>query len=305
VTTLPSSLVRFEHQLETAIRHDRRRQNRRVVLRSAISLAAVAAVALGVLGTVPRTGPSVVERAAAALRSTDGTILHTVLVGALTGPDGPIDLRIETWQASSPPHDQLQLITAAGRQFEVALADGLGQLYDPQTNTVYTGSSQLKDAQPVDKARGTKWKTGGAEAGDAGQDKGTIVAADDSYRAKILGLLESGKVHEDGRVAVDGRDAIRLVSDDGNVTLLVDADSYEPIEWRVSENGATAVTSFPTYERLPAGEANAALLSLTARHPDAIVDDDPAHYRAARWSASTRSSAETRRVRIRGQTLWA
>jgi hypothetical protein len=282
VTTIPSSLVRFQHQLETAIRRDRRRRQRRnVVVRSTVTVAAVAAVALGVLGAVPRTGPSVVERAAAALRSTDGTILHTVLVGTLTRADGPIDLRIETWQASSPPHDQLQIVTAGGRRFEVALVDGVGQLYDPQTNTIYTSPSQLKDAQPVDKARATKWKTGGAEAGAAGNDKGSIVAADDSYRAKILGLLESGDVREDGRVTVDGRAAIRLVSDEGNVTLLVDADSYEPIEWRVTENGATAVTSFPTYERLPASEANAALLSLTARHADATIDDDPARYQAA------------------------
>jgi hypothetical protein len=281
VTTLPSSLVRLEHQLETAIRRDSRRQHRRVVLRSAVSVAAVAAVALGVLGAVPRTGPSVVERAAAALRGTEGTILHTVLVGTLTGPDGPLDLRIETWQANTPPHDQLQVITAGGRRFEVAMVDGAGQLYDPVTNTIYTSPLQPKDAQPVDKARATKWKTGGAEAGAAGQDKGTIVPADDTYRAKILGLLESGKVHEDARVTVNGRAAIRLVSDEGNVTLLVDADSYEPIEWRVTENGATAVTSFPTYERLPASEANAALLSLTARHADATVDDDPAGYQAA------------------------
>jgi hypothetical protein len=281
MTTLPSSLVRLEHQLETAIRRDSRRQHRRVVLRSAVSLAAVAAVALGVLGAVPRTGPSVVERAAAALRGTEGTILHTVLVGTLTGPDGPLDLRIETWQANTPPHDQLQVITAGGRRFEVAMVDGAGQLYDPVTNTIYTSPLQPKDAQPVDKARATKWKTGEAEAGAAGQEKGTIVPADDTYRAKILGLLESGKVHEDARVTVNGRAAIRLVSDEGNVTLLVDADSYEPIEWRVTENGATAVTSFPTYERLPASEANAALLSLTARHADATVDDDPASYQAA------------------------
>jgi hypothetical protein len=281
VTTLPSSLVRFEHELETAIRRDRRRQHGRVVLRSAISVAAVAAVALGVLGAVPRTGPSVVERAAAALRASDGTILHTVLVGTLTGPDGPMDLRIETWQASSPPYGQLQIITAGGRRFEVAMTDGVGQLYDPQTNTIYTGPLRPKDAQTVAKARATKWKTGGAQAGAAGKKKGTIVAADDSYRAKILGLLESGKVHEDGRTTVDGRAAIRLVSDDGDVTLLVDADSYEPIEWRVSEDGRTAVTSFPTYERLPATEANAALLDLRARHADATVDADPAHYEAA------------------------
>jgi hypothetical protein len=273
--------VRFERQLETAIRHDRRRRRRRVVLRSAISAAAVAAVALGVLSALPQTGPSVVERAAAALRSTDGTILHTVLAGTLTRPDGPIDLRIETWQASAPPHDQLQIISAGGRRFEVATIDGAGQLYDPQTNTIYTGPLHPENAQPIDKARATKWKTGGARGEAADEAKGAIVAADDSYRAKILGLLESGQVHEDGRVTVDGRAAIRLVSDDGNVTLLVDAESYEPIEWRVNEDGRTAVTSFPTYERLPASEANAALLSLTARHPDATIDADPAHYQAA------------------------
>jgi hypothetical protein len=281
VTTLPSSLVRFQDELETAIRRDRTRRRRRVVLRSAVSVAAVAAVALGVLSAVPRTGASVVERAAAALRSSDGTILYTVLVGTLTRADGSIDLRIETWQASSPPHDQLQVITAGGRRFEVALADGVAQLYDPQTNTIYTGPLQAKQAQQVDKARASKWKSGGARTGASGKNKGTVVAADDSYRAKILGLLESGKVHEDGRVTVDGRAAIRLVSDDGNVTLLVDADSYEPIEWRVHENGQTAVTSFPTYERLPATEANAALLSLTARHADATIDDNPARYQAA------------------------
>jgi hypothetical protein len=282
VTTLPSSLARFQHELESAIRRDRTRHRRRLALRSGITVAAAAAIALGGLSAIPRAGSSAVERAAAALRAADGTILHTVLVGTLTGPDGPKDLQIETWQASSPPHDQLQIVTAGSRRFEVAMVDGVGQLYDSQTNTIYASPSQPNDAQTVDKARATKWKTrGAAEAGASGKEKGTIVAAGDSYRAKILGLLESGKVREAGRETVNGRDAIRLVSDDGSVTLLVDAGSYEPIEWRVSEGGRTAVTWFPTYERLPATDANAALLSLTGRHPDATVDNDPAHYEAA------------------------
>jgi hypothetical protein len=280
VTTLPSSLVRFQQELESAIRRDRTRHRRQLVLRSGITVAAAAAVALGALSAVPRTGPSVVERAAAALRTAEGTILHTVLVGTLTGPNGPKDLRIETWQASSRPHDQLQIIAAGGRQFEAAMTDGVGQLYDPQTNTIYVSRSQPTNADTPDKARATKWKTGADKAEVSGKE-GTVVAADDTYRAKILGLLESGKVHEAGREAIDGRNAIRLVSDDGSVTLLVDTDSYEPIEWRVSQDGQTAVTSFPTYERLPATDADAALLSLPGRHPDATLDDDPADYEAA------------------------
>ena len=281
MTTMPTSLVRFQHELESAIRRDRTRRRRGLVLRSGIAVVAAAAVALGALSAVPRTGPSVVERAAAALRAPDGTILHTVLVGTLTGQDGPMDVRIETWQASSPPYDQLQVIAARGRQFEVASVDGVGQLYDPQTNTIYTSSSQSMNAQPVDKARATMWKTGAAKAGASGREKGTIVAAGDSYRAKILGLLESGKVHEAGRETLNGRDAIRLVSDDGTVTLSVAADTYEPIEWRVTQDGQDAVTWFPTYEHLPATDANAALLSLTGRHPEATVDDDAVRYEAA------------------------
>ena len=93
--------------------------------------------------------------------------------------------------------------------------------------------------------------------------------------------LESGEVHEAGRATVDGRTAIQLVSDDRTVTLLVDADDYQPIKWQVREGGQTAITSFPTYDHLPATQENATLLSLADRHPDATIDDDPAHYRAA------------------------
>jgi hypothetical protein len=281
VTTVPTSLVRFQQELESAIRRDRMRRRRRLVLRGGMAVAAAAAIALGALSAVPPTGPSVVERAAAALRAPDGTILHTVLVGTLTGLDEPIEMRIETWQASAPPYDQLQVISAGGRQFEVAMLDGVGQLYDPQTNTIYTSSSQSMNAQPVDKTRATMWKTGAAKAGASGNERGTIVAAGDSYRAKILGLLESGKVHEAGRETLNGREAIRLVSDDETVTLSVDANTYEPIEWRVSQDGQDAVTWFPTYEHLPATDANAALLSLTGRHPEATTNDHPAHYQAA------------------------
>jgi RNA polymerase sigma-70 factor (ECF subfamily) len=63
--------------------------------------------------------------------------------------------------------------------------------------------------------------------------------------------------------------------------LIVDAGSYQPIEWRVSLDGQTAVARFPTYERLPATPANAALLDLAAQHPGARVDNDPADFTAA------------------------
>jgi hypothetical protein len=281
VTSLPTSLVRFERELELAIHRDRTRQRRRFVLRSAIAVAAAAAVALGALGALPRTGPSVVDRAAAALRGSGGTILHTVLVGTLAGGGQETAVRIETWQSSSPPYDQLQIIDRGGIRLEYATMNGVDQLYDPQTNTIYTASAQPKDAEPIDKPGTAKAKADAVNVGASVKRAAAIVSDGDRYRAKILGLLESGRVHEDGRVTVDGRAAIRLVSDDGNVVLLVDADTYQPIEWRVNEGGQAAVTSFPTYEHLPVTDANTALLNMRGRHPNATVDNDPAHYRAA------------------------
>jgi hypothetical protein len=191
-----------------------------------------------------------------------------------TGPDGSsTSSRTESWQASSPPYDQRLIVNNDG--LEIAIADGVPQLYDPETNTIYIGPRQdLKSMPPKARAE----RAGGRNA----RTGMTVDAGGDLYREKILLLLDSGRAREDGRTTVDGREAIRIVASEGGMMLLVDADSYEPIEWRVSENGMTTEAFFPTYERLPADAASADLLSLTAQHPDATIDRDPAHYEAAR-----------------------
>jgi hypothetical protein len=80
-------------------------------------------------------------------------------------------------------------------------------------------------------------------------------------------------VREEGPVTVGGREVIRLVSSVLNATLVVDAQSYEPVEWiTVSDDGIRLTSRFRTYELLPATEANLALLSLTAQHPRAAVE---------------------------------
>ena len=56
------------------------------------------------------------------------------------------------------------------------------------------------------------------------------------------------------------------------MTLLVDAETHEPLEWTIVSDDGTRVTSrFETYELLPATPANLALLSLRAQRPDAPV----------------------------------
>jgi hypothetical protein len=269
VTALPPSLIRFDSQLEHAIRRYRRRRQRTRFLRSAVVFAAIAAVTLGVLSTVPGSGPSVVERAAAAIGASDGSIRHVVAVTTGTNPDGrAVTWRMESWQQTVSPFNERQIVIAGNRRLEVATVDGVPQLYDAATNTIFTTPPQTSTDVPPTKDSAPAKARGEVEQLDGGVDR---------YRAKILALLQSGKVREDGRVTVDGRDAIRIVSTAADVILLVDAGTYEPIEWRLG--GST--TRFPAYEHLAASDANEALLSLRAQHPDATVDADPGNYQAA------------------------
>src|SRR5262249_47377578 len=143
--TLPSSLIRFESQLEHAIRRQRGRRSRTVAVRLALAGAVAGAAAVGVLSALPGGGPSVVERATAALAPGDGSILHIVLDGSLTGPDGvPTAMRIETWQNTAAPYDTREITTRGHRRFETGTKNGIAQLYDAATNTVYVSEIEGK-----------------------------------------------------------------------------------------------------------------------------------------------------------------
>ncbi len=105
----------------------------------------------------------------------------------------------------------------------------------------------------------------------------------DPFRAEILAMLKSGQVREDGHLTVDGREAIKLVGTEegGRQELLVDAATYDPIEWRTAGDGGGTVLRFVVYETLPDSSAARALLDLKAQHPGARVDTDPADYQKA------------------------
>jgi hypothetical protein len=256
VNTLPPSLVRYESQLEDAISRHRRRRPRRLALRVAASGMAAAAVALGLLsvlpgdGVLPGTGPSAVARAAALLAPSDGTILHTVVLTTLTYRDGSTSTeRSETWQQSSAPYDHRTVSGSGNARRETAMVAGSPQAYVALTNTVYTVVPGTKLPPPRPSSEG---------------GQGLV----DRLRV----LLASGGAREDGRVTVAGRDAVRIVLSP-NGTLVVDAETYEPIEWSaVSDEGITETNRVETYERLPATEAALAGLDLRTRYPDAAVE---------------------------------
>jgi hypothetical protein len=103
----------------------------------------------------------------------------------------------------------------------------------------------------------------------------------DEFRAEILALLKSGKVQVVGHVTVDGRDAIKLESLDGKKTYIVDASTYDPIEWTTTGTTGGVTLRFSVYEELPVDDQSTQLLDLQAQHPSAQVVHDVNAYMAA------------------------
>ena len=114
-SALPASLIDYRDALEGAVRRDvARHRARKVAVRWAVAAAVVAAAALGALSLVSRhgAGASVVDRAAAAIASSPGTILHVDMLGSRTNGDGSvITWRDESWQQETPPYARRQVET--------------------------------------------------------------------------------------------------------------------------------------------------------------------------------------------------
>ncbi len=255
---LPPSLVRFESELHSAIRRHRCQRPRRIAFRASAACAA-AAIGLGVFTFWPsKDSPaSAIEQAKAVLTQTDGGIQHVVESTDLTRPDGEREtMGSETWSLTTPPHDERQIEFRNGEvRFEGGSADGRPEFYDPQTNTVSVLPDGVEVPEELASAQPTELRTRIVEG--------------------MLRLLNSGEAHETGRETVDGREAIRIVSDVESMTLLVDAETFEPIEWTgTADDGTETVTRIRRFETLPATPENLALLSVRGQHPDATVVQD-------------------------------
>jgi hypothetical protein len=82
-------------------------------------------------------------------------------------------------------------------------------------------------------------------------------------------------------VTVDGRDAIKLESLSGKSTYIVDASTYDPIEWTTTGTTGGVTLRFSAFEELPVDDQSMQLLDLQAQHPSATVVHDVKAYMAA------------------------
>jgi hypothetical protein len=295
-------LVRFEAPLADAIERDLRpRRSHRIskrVVRLSLTAAVAAGVALGALSLVTGNGPSAVARAAAALQLTDGTILHMDMTVDQPGSGGTSSsFREETWQEASAPFAFRSVRTQNGVRIDVvSRADGSSEFYDATTNTVYSITGQdrrfLEQPRPVSPpppratlrpAPATAPLPIGPPSLNPAPEPGTQNQAEAPFRQRVLGILQSGEVSEAGHVSVDGRDALKLASADGTVTILVDPQTYDPILWTMAggPTGPGLTAHFSLYERIPDTQQSATLFDLRAQHPDARLDTNPADYATA------------------------
>jgi len=316
MNTLPPTLERFGAELEDAVRRDLgSRRRRRRMIRGAVVLAAVAAAALGLLSVFGAGGPSVVERAAAALQSSDDSILHYQLNAEQRNGDGTsVSWSSETWQLLVPPYTRRQIeVDDNAPRAESVSRGGVNELYDAGNGTIYIATSkQLRAARmpKIEIVSATKLArlTGTAKAdvayvvGKAGSPLKVIATAQgakklrkqlahpaaqtsgvlpEEFRSAVLALLESGKVRVVGHVNADGRDAIKLESLDGKKTYIVDASTYDPIEWTTTGTDGGVTYRFPVYEELPVDAESMKLLDLEAQHPGAQVVRGAGAYIAA------------------------
>src|SRR5689334_2163002 len=144
MSTLPPTLERFGAELESAARRDLGARRRRSwILRAAALSAIAAAIAFGVLSALPTGGPSVVQRAAAALQPPHDTILHYQLRAKQWNPDGTtVGWRSETWQLRVSPFTRRQLeVGSDGIRAESLTRGDLNELYDARRDTIYVATT--------------------------------------------------------------------------------------------------------------------------------------------------------------------
>jgi outer membrane lipoprotein-sorting protein len=285
------------------------------MIRATAVLAVVAAGALGLLSALTTGGPSVVERAAAALQSSGDTILHYRLNAEQQNGDGTsVSWHSETWQLLVAPYTRRQIqVGSDGIRAESVSEGDTNELYDADKNTIYIATSQELRAARMPKIKIVSQSKLAKLTGDPnstaaylvgnGSHRPTVIAtakgaerlrkeltrqrqestgeAPEEFRSGILELLESGEARVTGHVEVDGRDAIRIESADGKQVYFVDATTYDPIEWTTTGNGGGVTLRFPVYEELPVNTESMDLLSLEAQHSDAQVVRGAAGYTAA------------------------
>jgi hypothetical protein len=279
----------------------------------------VAAVALlPVNGAVPLSFASakvVLQRAAAEIAGSEGTILHALTTATQTWPSAkPDHWTVDEWDQLSRPYNARTITTGVwSTPVEMSYVNGNQWLYDPGTNTIYTDmptpAFTLKpgprsrtqelivgtQTATITNAQAAALRSGAdiwAETGDGSSSTLEVTPRPTtgpdnlaSFRAHALGLLHAPGTQVMTGATADGQPATKITSADGATTYYVNPTNDTPIELDQSGSplpaGSTETLVFSDWQRLTGPAADPGLLDLRAQHPGATVDTSPTDYQAA------------------------
>jgi hypothetical protein len=269
---------------------------------------AAAAVLRGAAAVLEGQNGTIVDEAMRSVQTSPGRpplvfAQHMIIETPTSGPQNTL-----TINSSSPGN-------ATGA--EVATVKGEVALYDPAGNTIYETSHpgltitqgpvpgtylarvnltapagsyayQIEKLPPIQitAAQAKALRDGSEQLSAAGGPPRAHLVILPTPRfatqtALVLSRLKAGTLKVTGPTTVDGRPAIELACTDGTCVYDVQPRTYNPIKYQITDHGTMVTTTYSLYEVRPVTPASERLLSMTARHPGATLDEDPGHFAAA------------------------
>jgi hypothetical protein len=251
--------------------HPLSRRTRRLIWEgvAAVGVAAVVLAVLSIVNVFGSGGPSIVEKAVAALDPGNNAIVHVKISGHETGADGySSNWTEESWARNAFPYTARLVQAFDGAPVTETVQDdsGFAQTYVAESNTIY---------QPP--------------------QSGAFHAVGDqsfAFRDMILEMLNSGEAVAEGHETIAGQDCLRIAATkdygaaaDGTkygTWYFVDAKTMNPVEWRLTRDGGKAETMhFDIYEQLPVNADSLALLDLATQHTGATLNTNLEDYQKA------------------------
>ena len=95
-----------------------------------------------------------------------------------------------------------------------------------------------------------------------------------SYAATLRWMIRQRGVTVEPNATLDGAPAVRITTNHGRLVYWAEPDSYRPLQLVDKVGARVTTTRFPIYRVLRGADATPKLLSLSAQHPDARVDED-------------------------------
>jgi hypothetical protein len=227
----------------------------------------------------------------------------------------------QDWQQVSSPYDARTIdIGIWPTTVEMAYVKGQMWLYDQTTNTVYTndpppaftltagpqpdtytlhaGNGTAEPSLTVTASQAAALRDGTDIWASTGQGGLEVVPRPttgpqelSSFRSQALSLLHAPGAKVTSNVTVDGQNALQVTSADGTSTYDLNPTSYAPIQMTNTigpgtdlgdpGNDSTVTLTFTDWQSLTGSAAEPGLLSLTAQHPTATIDNSAGDYNSA------------------------